>query len=183
MTLSPLPNLITLARIALVPVLILVLRDRDYGVALAVFLVAGISDALDGYIAKRFRLTTHFGAVLDPLADKALLVAAYVMLTLLGHVPFWLMLTVASRDVLIVGGYLVYTSLHGSVQMQPTRLSKFNTLAQIVLVVLILAHEAMGWAMPVLIEGMVWLVAATTVASGAHYVWVWGVKKHGETAA
>ncbi len=179
MTLSPLPNLITLARLALVPVLILVLRDRDYGVALAVFVAAGISDALDGYIAKRFHLVTHFGAVLDPLADKALLLGAYVMLTLLGHVPFWLMLTVASRDVLIVGGYLVYTSLHGTVQMQPTHLSKFNTFAQIVLVVLILAHEALGWAVPVLIEGMVWLVAATTVASGAHYVWVWGVRKHG----
>lgn len=183
MTLSPLPNLITLARIALVPVLILVLRDRGYGMALAVFLVAGLSDALDGYIAKRFRLTTHLGALLDPLADKALLLGAYVMLTLLGHVPFWLMLTVAFRDLLIVGGYLVYTSLHGAVRMQPTRLSKFNTLAQIVLVVLILAHEAMGWAMPVLIEGMVWLVAATTVASGAHYVWVWGVKQHGEAAS
>lgn len=183
MTLSPLPNLITLARIALVPVLILVLKDRDYGLALAVFLAAGLSDALDGYVAKRFNLTTHLGAVLDPVADKALLVGTYVMLTLLGHVPFWLMLTVAFRDLLIVGGYLVYTSLHGAVQMQPTRLSKFNTLAQIVLAVLILAHEAMGWAMPVLIEGMVWLVAATTVASGAHYVWVWGVKKHGEEAA
>lgn len=182
MTLTPLPNLITLARIALVPVLILLLRDRDYGMALAVFLVAGISDALDGYIAKRFHLTTHFGAVLDPVADKLLLLGAYVMLTLLGHVPFWFMLTVASRDVLIVGGYLVYTSLHGAVRMQPTPLSKFNTLVQIVLVVLILAHEAMGWAWPALIQGMIWLVAVTTVASGMHYVWVWGVQKHGGEA-
>jgi cardiolipin synthase len=180
MTLSHLPNLITLSRIALVPVLILVLKDRDYGVALAVFLAAGISDALDGYVAKRFGYVSHLGAVLDPLADKALLVGAYVMLTLLGHVPFWLMLTVAFRDMLIIGGYLVYTSLHGAIRMQPSRLSKFNTLAQIALVVLILAHEAMRWGWPMLIESFVWLVAVTTVASGAHYVWLWGVKKHSE---
>ncbi len=183
MTLSHLPNLITMSRIALVPVLILVLKDRDYGVALAVFLVAGISDALDGFIAKRLGCVSHLGAVLDPLADKALLVGAYVMLTVLGHVPFWLMLTVAFRDILIIGGYLVYTSLHGTICMQPSRLSKFNTLAQIALVVLILAHEAMRWGWPMLIEGLVWLVAATTVVSGAHYVWLWGVKKHGEASA
>lgn len=182
MTLSHLPNLITMSRMALVPVLILVLKDRDYGVALAVFLAAGISDALDGFIAKRFGCVSHLGAVLDPLADKALLVGAYVMLTLLGHVPFWLMLTVAFRDLLIIGGYLVYTSLHGTIRMQPSRLSKFNTLAQLALVVLILAYEAMHWGSPMLIEGLVWLVAVTTVVSGAHYVWLWGVKKHTEAA-
>lgn len=182
MTLSHLPNLITVSRIALVPVLILVLKDHEYGVALAVFLAAGISDALDGFVAKRFGYVSHLGAILDPLADKALLVGAYVMLTLLGHVPFWLMLTVAFRDLLIIGGYLVYTSLHGAIRMQPSRLSKFNTLAQIALVVLILAYEAIRWGSPILVEGFVWLVAVTTVASGAHYVWLWGVKKHGEAS-
>ncbi len=181
-SLSQLPNLITFSRIALVPVLILVLKDQDYAAALAVFLVAGASDALDGFIAKRFGFTSRLGAVLDPVADKTLLVGAYVMLTLLGQVPFWLLLAVAFRDLLIIGGYLVYISLHGAVQMQPTHLSKFNTLAQIALVVAILAHESMDWSLPVLIEGLTWLVFATTVASGAHYVWIWGVKKHGAAA-
>jgi cardiolipin synthase len=183
LTLSQLPNLITLSRIALVPALILVLKDQDYVMALVIFLVAGISDALDGFIAKRFGFTSHLGAVLDPVADKMLLVGAYVMLTILGQLPFWLVLTVVFRDLLIVGGYLVYTSLHGAVQMQPTLLSKFNTLAQIGLVVAILVHEAMRWALPAVIEGMTWLVLVTTVTSGAHYVWVWGVKKHGTEAA
>lgn len=181
-SLSQLPNLITFSRIALVPVLILVLKDQDYAAALVVFLVAGASDALDGFIAKRFGFTSRLGAVLDPVADKTLLVGAYVMLTLLGQVPFWLLLAVAFRDLLIIGGYLVYISLHGAVQMQPTRLSKFNTLAQIALVAAILVHEAMRWEWLALIEGMTWLVLVTTVASGAHYVWLWGVKKHGGTA-
>jgi cardiolipin synthase len=165
-----------------VPVLILVLKDQDYAAALVVFLVAGASDALDGFIAKRFGFTSHLGAVLDPVADKVLLVGAYVMLTLLGHLPFWLVLTVVFRDLLIVGGYLVYTSLHGAVRMQPTPLSKFNTLAQIALVAAILVHETMRWEWLALIEGMTWLVLVTTVASGAHYVWLWGVKKHGAAA-
>lgn len=179
-TLSQVPNLITLSRIALVPVLILVLKDQDYLAALIVFLAAGISDALDGFVAKRFGYTSHLGAVLDPVADKTLLVAAYVMLTILGQLPFWLMLTVAFRDLLIIGGYLVYTSLHGAVQMQPTYLSKINTFVQIALVGLILVHEALRWELPVVIDVMTWLVLVTTVTSGVHYVWLWGVKKHGE---
>jgi len=172
-----LPNAITASRLLLVPVLILVLKEGDYTAGLVVFFVAGISDALDGYIAKRFHLVTQLGAVLDPLADKALLVSAYVMLTLLGHVPFWLMLTVAFRDLLIVGGYLVVTSMMGAVRMQPSYLSKFNTLAQIVLVLAILTQAAAGWPQGLLTQGLVYLVLATTVASGAHYIWLWGVRR------
>ena len=122
-----LPNAITLVRLGLVPVFIVVLKAQDYTVALLVFAVAGLSDGLDGFIAKRFNLVTRLGAILDPLADKVLLVSAYVMLTILGHLPFWLVLTVGFRDLLIVGGYLVYTSLIGPVAMRPTYLSKFNT--------------------------------------------------------
>ena len=108
-----LPNMITLLRMAFVPLLILVLKDHRYLEALWVFLIAGISDGLDGYIAKRFGFVSQLGAILDPLADKILLVSAYVMLALLAFVPFWLVLVVTFRDVVIVGGYLVYTSLYG----------------------------------------------------------------------
>lgn len=174
---SQLPNLLTLSRIALVPVLILVLKDGDYTAALWVFLAAGISDGLDGWIAKRWRYTTRFGAVLDPVADKLLLVTSYVMLMLLDQLPFWLVLIVSFRDMLIVGGYLVYTSMIGSVQMRPSRLSKFNTLAQIVLVVAVLVHEAVGLNYPLLIDALIYLVFVSTVASGVHYVWVWGVHR------
>jgi len=130
-----LPNTITLSRIALAPVFILVLKDGDYLTALAVFLIAGISDGLDGFIAKRFNLTSRLGAILDPAADKILLISAYVMLTVMNHIPFWLMLTVAFRDFLIIGGYLVYTSLMGAVQMRPSYLSKLNTFMQISLII------------------------------------------------
>jgi cardiolipin synthase len=177
MSLSQLPNLITLSRIALAPVLILALKDQDYLLALVVCLIAGVSDGLDGLLAKRLRYTTQLGAVLDPLADKILVVSAYVMLTVLDHLPFWLMLTVAFRDLLIVGGYMAYTSVVGAVQMRPSLLSKGNTFVQIVLVIAVLVQQAAGFSYPPLIEALVYAVLATTVASGAHYLWVWGVLK------
>jgi cardiolipin synthase len=170
-----LPNLITLSRIGLVPVLILLLKDQHYGLALVVFAIAGVSDALDGYLAKRLGVQTHFGAVLDPVADKLLLVTAYVMLTMLGHIPFWLTLAVASRDVLIVGGYLLYTSHEGPVRMRPSWISKLNTLMQITLVCLILAKQAAQIHWPWLVDTMVYGVLVTTVASGVHYLWSWAV--------
>lgn len=181
--LQHLPNLITLSRIALVPVLILLLKDQRYGMALAVFVIAGVSDALDGYLAKRLGVESQFGAVLDPVADKLLLVTAYVMLTVFGHIPFWLTLAVASRDVLIVGGYLVYTSHAGPVKMRPSVLSKLNTFMQIALVVLILVKHAAHVRWPWLVTTMVYGVLITTVASGAHYLWSWMVLKEIEPAA
>lgn len=181
-TLAQLPNLITLSRIALAPVLILALDDRDYVLALVVFLVAGLSDGLDGFIAKRFHCASRLGAILDPAADKILLVGAYVMLTVLGHLPFWLMLAVAFRDLLIVGGYVVYTSMYGPVHMRPSVLSKFNTLMQIALVLAVLAQKATGIEHAGATLLLVYAVLATTVASGAHYLWAWGVMKEIEPA-
>ena len=172
-----LPNAITLVRLGLVPVFIVVLKAQDYTVALLVFAVAGLSDGLDGFIAKRFNLVTRLGAILDPLADKVLLVSAYIMLTILGHLPFWLVLTVGFRDLLIVGGYLVYTSLIGSVVMRPTYLSKFNTFLQITLVVAILVQQAMALPLALLVQILIYGVFITTVSSGVHYVWIWGVKR------
>ena len=179
--LSHLPNLITLARVALVPVLILLLKDQDYAAALVVFVAAGVSDALDGYLAKRLNVQSRLGAILDPAADKLLLVSAYVMLTVLGHIPFWLVLVVVFRDLLIVGGYLLYTSHAGPVKMRPSVLSKLNTLVQIMLVAVILAQQAAGMAwLPA--EALVYTVLATTVVSGAHYLWLWLIKKDIEAA-
>src|SRR5688572_2053180 len=95
---SQIPNLLTFACISLVPVLILVLKDQDYVAALLIFVLAGVSDALDGWVGKRWRFTTRLGAILDPVADKFLLVSSYVMLMLLDHLPFWLVLSVVFRD-------------------------------------------------------------------------------------
>lgn len=179
-SISQLPNLITISRIALAPVLILLLKDQEYAASLAVFVIAGVSDGLDGFIAKRFHFESRLGSILDPLADKILLLSSYVMLTLLNHLPFWLMLTVAFRDLLIVGGYLVYTSMVGPVQMRPSWLSKFNTFMQIALVIVILAQQALHWIYSPAIEALIYAVLLTTVASGGHYLWTWLVIKEVE---
>jgi cardiolipin synthase len=180
LSISQLPNLITLGRIGLAPVLILLLKDEEYAVALAVFVIAGVSDGLDGYIAKRFHFESRLGSILDPLADKALLLSSYVMLTMLNFIPFWLMLTVAFRDLLIVGGYLVYTSMIGPVQMRPSWLSKFNTFLQITLVIVILGQQAFSLVYPPLVDALIYGVLVSTVASGLHYLWVWLVMKEVE---
>ncbi|MBI5612254.1 MAG: CDP-alcohol phosphatidyltransferase family protein [Gammaproteobacteria bacterium] len=183
MNLSYLPNALTLSRIALVPLLILALKDQEYTLALGIFLIAGVTDAADGYAAKRLNVMSRLGAILDPAADKILLVSAYVMLTLLGHIPFWLMLSVVFRDLLIVGGYLAYSSLVGTVQMCPSPVSKLNTVLQIGLIGLILAQQAGVFDLPAVIQLLVFLVLVTTVASGAHYVWIWGIQKDLKPAA
>lgn len=172
-----LPNTITISRLFLVPLLILTLKAQDYFTGLLIFLIAGISDALDGFIAKRFDLVSQLGAVLDPLADKALLISAYVMLAIIGDVPFWLTLTVVFRDLLIVGGYLVVISMIGPVQMHPSYVSKFNTLMQIVLVIAILAQHAAHLHLPWMKPVLVYTVLVTTVVSGVHYLWLWLVKR------
>lgn len=177
---SQLPNLITLSRIALAPVLILLLKEQEYAASLGVFVIAGISDGLDGFIAKRFDSVSRLGSILDPLADKTLLVSSYVMLTLLGHLPFWLMLTVAFRDLLIIGGYLVYTSMVGPVQMRPSWLSKINTFMQIALVIVILAQQALHQVYPPAVTALIYAVLLTTVVSGLHYLWIWMVIKEVE---
>lgn len=176
-SISQLPNLITISRIALAPVLILLLKEEQYAASLAVFVIAGVSDGLDGFIAKRFHFESRLGSILDPVADKTLLVSSYVMLMMLNHVPFWLMLTVAFRDLLIVGGYLVYTSMVGPVQMRPSWLSKLNTLVQIALVFVILGQQALQMIYAPLVDAMIYAVLLTTVASGLHYLWTWLVMK------
>jgi cardiolipin synthase len=183
MNASQLPNLITALRIAAVPVLILLLREHDYRAALAVFVLAGLSDGLDGLIAKRFHYVSRLGAILDPIADKLLLVSTYVMLVLLDHLPFWLVLAVVSRDALIVGGYLIYTNLYGPVQMHPSLLSKLNTLAQIALAVVVLVQLATDYISPLFTLGLVYLTAATTIGSGLHYLWIWIIRKQVQPAA
>ncbi len=174
---SYIPNLLTLLRIAAAPVLVVLLSQRAYGLALTIFLLAGISDGLDGYIAKKYHYETRLGAILDPIADKVLLVSTYVMLTLLDLLPFWLLVAIVFRDLLIIGGYLVLVILHGSVQMRPSIVSKLNTVVQLMLVLVVLAAQAGVLDAALLTDILIVVVAITTIMSGAHYVWVWGIKK------
>ena len=177
--LSQIPNLLTLLRIAAAPLLVLLLRERAYGWSLVLFLAAGISDGLDGYLAKRYHWESRFGAMLDPIADKLLIFCAYVMLALLGDIPFWLLVLVVFRDLVIISGYMMLKHLGDEVPMRPTMLSKVNTFLQIALVILVLLERAQWLAVPHLAQGTIAAVVVTTVASGAHYVWLWGIRRQG----
>ena len=162
-----LPNLITLARLLCVPLAIWLILEARYGVAFWVFVAAGISDALDGYIAKRFDQRTPLGALLDPIADKALLAGVYITLGLADQLPHWLVILVVLRDLLIVGGYLL---IQGTAAPQPLFISKVNTLVQISLIGFVLARLGLGidegWLTGLLVDA----AAVTTVWSGLSYL-------------
>ncbi|MBL4721881.1 MAG: CDP-alcohol phosphatidyltransferase family protein [Alphaproteobacteria bacterium] len=172
------PNLITLARICAVPLLIWLILADQLATAFWVFVAAGVSDALDGYIAKRFNLVTRLGAFMDPIADKALLVAAFITLGHAGHIESWLVILVVFRDVLIIGGVVLYYILGRHVEMNPLLISKANTLMQIVLVSTVLAEIGIGFPETDYIPILSYIVAITTVASGGAYLYqgIFGVR-------
>ncbi|MCP5368737.1 MAG: CDP-alcohol phosphatidyltransferase family protein [Hyphomicrobiales bacterium] len=167
------PNLITLARILSVPVAVWLVLTGHMLAAFWVFVAAGISDAMDGFIAKRFNAVTELGAYLDPLADKALLVSVYVTLGQQEYLATWLVILVVFRDVLIVAGALLFETLTHSLTMQPLMISKVNTAAQIVLAALVLGFNGFGIDDRMAVQVMVPVVAVTTLASGAAYVIKW----------
>lgn len=169
-----LPTAITLARLLAVPVTVYLLLESRFAAAFWLFVAAGVSDAVDGFLAKRFDAVSRIGAFLDPLADKALLVAVYVTLGVLGFVPVWLVFLIVFRDILIVGGALLYHTLTQALRMEPLIVSKANTAAQIVTVGLILAELGLGIGVPGLTRIAIYVTAALTFASGAAYVWTWG---------
>ncbi len=170
------PNLLTLARIGLVPWLVVLLQKQQFTLSLLVFIIAGLTDALDGFIAKRFNAETYLGSLLDPLADKGLLVSSYIMLSVMGVIPFWLMVTVVFRDVVIVGGYLLMVLFFGSVKMEPLVVSKVNTFTQIAYIVLVLGALALQYDFGTFQAVLNYLVLVTSVISGLAYVYIWSVK-------
>jgi len=168
-----LPNLITLARIASVPLVVWLIVDGYMLWAFWVFVVAGLSDALDGFIAKRFDMETELGKYLDPLADKALLVSVYVTLGIEGYVASWLVILVVFRDIAIVGGALLFETITHSLTMQPLMVSKVNTVVQILLAVAVMATAGYGVELDGALDMLVLLTAATTVLSGLAYAVKW----------
>jgi len=154
----------------------MLLKYEMFPAALLVFVLAGVSDGLDGFIAKRFHCQTRLGAILDPVADKLLLVSCFVVLTVMHHLPFWLLVVVAFRDVVIVGGYLLLVTLEGKVPMNPSRISKANTMLQICLVAMVLIKLGLGMTLPHAIPLLIGLVTITSLASGIHYVWLWTIR-------
>jgi cardiolipin synthase len=168
------PNLITLARLLAVPVLVWLILDGKTAIAFWVFVGAGVSDAVDGFIAKHFDAQTVIGGFLDPLADKALLVSSFVTLGYVGHLPHWLVIMVVFRDFLIVGGAILYQTVTNELKAEPLPISKINTFAQIVLAAWVLGAVGLGVHVPAVHSLLILAVAATTIASGGAYVWTWG---------
>ena len=170
------PNVITLLRIVLVPVFIRFILKGNYTAALWIFFAAGVSDALDGFIAKRFNFCTRLGAFLDPLADKVLLISSVVVFARAGCLPTWLALTIIARDVVIVGGAGAFYLRSGRLDMAPSRASKLNTFVQICLIFALTLHLS-GFAMvAVWLPTLFALTFAAAIVSGGHYVMVWGRK-------
>nr|WP_137389241.1 CDP-alcohol phosphatidyltransferase family protein [Rhodoligotrophos defluvii] len=167
------PNIITIGRILLVPMTVWLIITGQFLFALVAFGAAAVSDAVDGFIAKRFGLTTELGAYLDPLADKLLLVSIYVSLGVLQALPLWLVILVVSRDILIVGAVLLSWLLNKPVQMRPLWISKFNTTAQILLAGVVLGVLALGADVGRLMTVALYVVGAFTVLSGAAYMREW----------
>lgn len=168
-----LPNLITLARLCAAPVMVWLILDDAWMAAFVVFVLAGLSDALDGFIAKRFRAGTRVGGFLDPLADKVMLVSVFVALGLSGRLPAWLVILVVFRDLFIIGGALLVHTLTGRLEMEPLMISKLNTVAQFVLPAVLLGGLGTGLGVAPIELALVYIVAATTLASGAAYIVVW----------
>jgi len=167
------PNLITLCRILLVPVVVWAITAGEMRVAFVLFLAAGISDAVDGFLAKRFGMGTELGAFLDPLADKAMLVSIYVALGIMAVVPRWLVILVVSRDIMIVGAVMVSWLVNRPIPLKPLLVSKLNTVAQIALACVVLAALGFGFNAAITIELLVALVAVLTMLSVVFYVIEW----------
>ena len=176
MNLRQLPNAITCVRMLLVLPLVWGLHAGDYRTTLAIALVAGVSDALDGWLAKRFGWQTWLGGVLDPIADKLLLDASFIGLWMAGAIPGWLAALVVGRDVVIVAGATAYHFRVGKVEGNPTLLSKATTVVQILMVLALLVGLAWRPLPAIASVGLTWSIAALTLASGIDYVVRWSLR-------
>jgi cardiolipin synthase (CMP-forming) len=163
-------NIITFFRLCAVPLAFWLVLDHRIDLAFWLFVAAGLSDALDGWLARRYG-GNAIGALMDPVADKALLVTMYITLAAVGVLPAWLAILVVFRDILIVGGFVVLAVLGHAVAIHPLYISKLNTALQIVLIAISLLQGGFDLGIPGLAIVLTWCVVVTTVASGAAYVW------------
>jgi cardiolipin synthase len=164
------PNIITFIRIVLIPAFVTVLIYRMYNYALALFIIAGLSDALDGLLARATGQKTKLGAFLDPLADKFLLLTSFILFSVYGWIPKWLVITVISRDLIVtLGWFLVYLTSH-NMRVQPTITGKAAIASQLILIAYILLSINFD-GVPSPGNWMFLTVAALTIVSGLHYIY------------
>lgn len=168
-----LPNLITIGRLLLVPLIIWLITADQPGTAFAVLVVAGVSDAVDGFLARQFNLRSDLGTYLDPIADKAMLVSIYITLATITAIPIWLAILTVSRDLLIVGAFVLSWMLGVPTSVKPLRVSKANTVAQIILAAVVLGDLAFNTNLMIARAVLVYIVAVLTVASAAIYLVDW----------
>ncbi len=168
-----LANWLTLLRLCLVPVAVAAIVQQAWQIAFAAYALAGVSDAVDGFVARRFNQQTELGAVLDPIADKALLVSIYVTLAIVGAIPSWLTILVVSRDIMIVGAVIISWLLGNPVEIRPLFVSKANTVAQIVFAGFMLFRLAFGLPLDWLYWPLIGSVCALTAASMLAYLSSW----------
>jgi cardiolipin synthase len=160
-------------RIVLVAPTLMYIMSGRYDLALVLFLVAGFSDGVDGFLAKRFDWHTRIGALLDPIADKLLVGGTFVTMVFAGLVPIWLAALVILRDIVIVGGATAYNVLVRPLEGEPTRISKLNTVLQLLFIVFVLSNAGFGWPDQIAITVIGAGVLVTLVVSGIDYVWSW----------
>lgn len=181
MSLKWIPNAISILRIALVaPVLWLILND-EFAWAMLLFGIAGFSDGLDGYLATRFGWQSRTGALLDPIADKLLVAGMFITLTYTQHIPVWLTGVVLFRDVVIVGGAVAYNYLVKPVEGEPTRISKLNTVIQLLFLLLVLSRAAFAWPDQISLTVLGAATLVTAVVSGVDYVSQWAARARTRT--
>ena len=173
------PNLLTLFRIVLVPIFVILLIYGQTFYAFLAFMIAGVTDALDGFIARVFNQKTDLGAYLDPIADKLLLVTSYIVLAIIGIIPPWLAVLVISRDIFILIGVAILFLNHKSFEIQPTLLGKVSTFFQLATVVIALSVAQPLLGLQPFLIGSIYLAAALTLLSGFHYTFLW-VRQMGE---
>lgn len=167
------PNVISVLRIILVLPIAYFLMHQNYLFALILFFVGGLSDGLDGFLARRYQWETELGVILDPMGDKLMMLCAYLLLGWHNLLPWWLVILVISRDLIIVIGSLLYRQFIGKAKITPLFISKLNTVFQISLVIVIMFSQIISLDTLVL-DTVLWLVVITTLASGGAYINEWG---------
>jgi len=174
------PNIITIMRLLLVAPFLMYLLQGQYRYAFFIFIVAGISDGVDGFLARRFQWSSQLGRFIDPLADKSLMITAFIALTYLGEISLWLCSVVVIRDITIMVGVGIVYLVLGEVEFQPTLVSKLNTLLQIVYIVLLLLQMSYRPLMADPTPFLAYCILITTVVSLFNYMYAWTKKAYME---
>ncbi len=173
MSLSWLPNAVSITRIVLVVPIVALLLSREFDWAFALILIAGFSDGVDGYLAKRFGWNTRLGAILDPAGDKLLIAGCFATLAYLALIPIWLATIVILRDVVIVAGSILVNFLVTRLTGDPTRISKLNTVFELMFLLFVISRAGFGWPDQITVTILGAAILVTVVISGCNYVATW----------